>query len=404
MDITPGLGYYAYAVEILGAVHGGNDLSHGQAGVLACLYMGQLARVLESWGWICYACRVCGVLIDKDKESLFPNAPEPDVSDSMDLRKVAPGVSSGVDRRKTNLIKFLYWTCLQLESDILAEMSHLRPSGISKDEERIGLPSQIYPELPLDPPEEMNWLYYSAQIQLRKILNRTHLALYKGRKKNFWAAIRDDLLEEQLQGWRETLPAWLGWDDSDEPSDDINKARMRAKYYGARYIITRPILHWAIHTNPAPTFLMKQYGFTPTDENDSPDPSENLVSDSLSKASWHKVMMASKRCVESAVQSTIAFDGIENASQRLIVTNIFGTAHAQFGNCLVLAAVRKSWMRDLIPHGRVIELVERTIRFLRRLVPISPTLRVDVAILENTLKCLNGEKSDPASVDASFGT
>lgn len=45
----------------------------------------------------------------------MPNAPEPDVSDSMDLRKVAPGVSSGVDRRKTNLIKFLYWTCLQLE-------------------------------------------------------------------------------------------------------------------------------------------------------------------------------------------------------------------------------------------------------------------------------------------------
>lgn len=51
----------------------------------------------------------------RDKESLLPNAPEPDVSDSMDLRKVAPGVSSGVDRRKTNLIKFLYWTCLQLE-------------------------------------------------------------------------------------------------------------------------------------------------------------------------------------------------------------------------------------------------------------------------------------------------
>ncbi|EKG09014.1 hypothetical protein MPH_14010 [Macrophomina phaseolina MS6] len=402
MDITPGLAYYAYAVEILGAVHGGNYLSHGQAGVLACLYMGQLARVLESWGWICYACRVCGVLIDKDKESLFPNAPEQNVSDNMNPRKVAPHVSSGVDQRKANLIKFLYWTCLQLESDILAEMSHLRPSGISKDEERIGLPSQIYPELPLDHPEEMNWLYYLAHIQLRKILNRTHLALYskEGRKKNFWATIRDDMLEEQLQCWRETLPAWLGWDDSDEPSNDINKARMRAKYYGARYIITRPILHWAIHTNPAPTFLMKQYGFAPDNGSDWPDLSENLVSDSLSKASWHKVMMASKRCVESAVQSTIAFDGVESANQRLVVTNIFGTAHAQFGNCLVLAAVRKSWMRDLIPHTRVIALVERTIRFLCRLVPISPTLRVDVAILENTLKCLNREKPDPASVDA----
>lgn len=48
MDITPGLAYYTYAVKILGTVYGGNDLSHGQAGVLACLYMGQFARVLES--------------------------------------------------------------------------------------------------------------------------------------------------------------------------------------------------------------------------------------------------------------------------------------------------------------------------------------------------------------------
>lgn len=69
-------------------------------------------------------------------------------------------------------------------SDILAEMSHLRPSGISKDEERIGLPSQIHAEFTLDPPEEMNWLYYSAQVQLRKILNRAHSALYSKRMIN----------------------------------------------------------------------------------------------------------------------------------------------------------------------------------------------------------------------------
>lgn len=45
---------------------------------------------------------------------------------------------------------------------------------------------------------------------------------------------------------------------------------MRAKYYGARYIITRPILHWAIHTDPAPTFVIKKYGFTPISAS-SPD-------------------------------------------------------------------------------------------------------------------------------------
>lgn len=60
-------------------------------------------------------------------------------------------------------------------------MSHLRPSGISKDEGRIGLPSQIYLELPLGSPEGTNWLYYSAQVELRKILNKAHLVLYSKR-------------------------------------------------------------------------------------------------------------------------------------------------------------------------------------------------------------------------------
>ncbi|KAK8236747.1 C6 zinc finger domain-containing protein [Phyllosticta capitalensis] len=397
VDVTPGLAYYTVAVEIIGAVHGGNNISHGQAGVLAALYMGQLARVLESWAWIAYACRVLGVLIDKE-ESL-----------PMDLRKVAPGVKSGVDPRRINLIRLLYWTCLQHESDILAEMSHLRPSGISKDEGRIGLPSGTWSTTPLDPPETMVWLFYFTQVQLRKILNRTHLALYSkgGRKKNFWAAIRDDLLEEQLQSWRDTVPAWMVWDDADEPSSDINHARMRAKYYGARYIISRPILHFAIHCNPAPHFLMKKYGYTESADSDEPESTEPLISDDTTKVSWYKVVRACKRCVDSAVASTIAFDNIQNENTRLIVTNIFGTAHAQFGNCLVLAAVRRSWMADLIPHETVVRLLERTIKFLRRIVPISPTLRVDVAILENTLKCLNEERRPhlpmPMTTDQAFG-
>ncbi|KAK8183402.1 uncharacterized protein BKA78DRAFT_356618 [Phyllosticta capitalensis] len=409
VDVTPGLAYYTVAVEIIGAVHGGNNISHGQAGVLAALYMGQLARVLESWAWIAYACRVLGVLIDKDKHLLTEEAKQREESLPMDLRKVAPGVKSGVDPRRINLIRLLYWTCLQHESDILAEMSHLRPSGISKDEGRIGLPSGTWSTTPLDPPETMVWLFYFTQVQLRKILNRTHLALYSkgGRKKNFWAAIRDDLLEEQLQSWRDTVPAWMVWDDADEPSSDINHARMRAKYYGARYIISRPILHFAIHCNPAPHFLMKKYGYTESADSDEPESTEPLISDDTTKVSWYKVVRACKRCVDSAVASTIAFDNIQNENTRLIVTNIFGTAHAQFGNCLVLAAVRRSWMADLIPHETVVRLLERTIKFLRRIVPISPTLRVDVAILENTLKCLNEERRPhlpmPMTTDQAFG-
>lgn len=33
-------------------------------------------------------------------------------------------------------------------------------------------------------------------------------------------------------------------------------------------------------------------------------------------------------CIESAMQSTIAFDGVAGFEQRLVVTNIMGTAHA----------------------------------------------------------------------------
>ena len=41
-----------------------------------------------------------------------------------------------------------------------------------------------------------------------------------------------------------------------------------------------------------------------------------------------KVLNSCRTCVEMAIKSTLAFDGVQNHRQRLIVTNIFGTAHA----------------------------------------------------------------------------
>lgn len=37
------------------------------------------------------------------------------------------------------------------------------------------------------------------------------------------------------------------WNDSEPPHPDILAARLRAKYYGARYITTRPFLDYALH-------------------------------------------------------------------------------------------------------------------------------------------------------------
>ncbi len=63
VDVIPGLAYYAQATDILGNCHGGNNLAHVQANLLAGLYAGQLARAFESWSWIYTACRACRYLV-----------------------------------------------------------------------------------------------------------------------------------------------------------------------------------------------------------------------------------------------------------------------------------------------------------------------------------------------------
>lgn len=63
IEVIPGLAYYAKATDILGNCHGGNDLAHVQAHLLAGLYAGQLARAFESWSWIFTACRACRYLV-----------------------------------------------------------------------------------------------------------------------------------------------------------------------------------------------------------------------------------------------------------------------------------------------------------------------------------------------------
>lgn len=55
----------------------------------------------------------------------------------------------------------------------------------------------------------------------------------------------------------------------------------------------------------------------------------------------------------------------------------------QFGNMLVLAAsYRNPYLKQLVDREQFRKLIERTIVFLRRLAPISPTCYHDCGILE----------------------
>ena len=125
-----------------------------------------------------------------------------------------------------------------------------------------------------------------------------------------------------LQNWRKNLPEELHWTDGETPvSGDINQARLRGKYYGALYIIHRPMLHYALELEAAGQ--LDHYMSPATEETfGSMGPPKTRID-----PYYEDVVKAACTTIRAAVWSTQAFDGVLDF-RRLIVTNIFGTAHA----------------------------------------------------------------------------
>ena len=292
VDVIPGFAYYVFATNILGNFQGGVCGPHVQAALLAGIYTGQLAHPFQSYGWIAQASRACLILNRGKRWENMPAGPEKE------------------------LHSVLYWTCFQLESDIRAELD-LPDSGISSlDDGRMKFPTvQEWGQLP------MMFLYY-AQIHLRKILNRVHKEVYEGLKPGRKDRMCE-ILNDALDDWRRNLPNWLRWSDDDPLIDDINIARMRAKYYGARYILHRPVLYHCLQQFPPPDG--QSASVSDMDSGDqTPGRSSNggRSLDTLSQD--HR--RACEMCISSAILSTKAFDGVPGG--RPVVTNIFGTGHA----------------------------------------------------------------------------
>lgn len=328
MDVIPGLAYFAKAADILGELRGGIDVSHIQANLLAGLYMGQLARILSSLAYISDACKACQVLIQTAdyKEKKMP-----------------------ADRR--NLINFAFWSCLQLESDILAEVP-IPPSGITNKEAAMmfEIPTALTIEDPEKEKEESSkndandfLIHYSNQIQLRRTLNDAVHNIYTVDRDDDKPVRLIETIGENLENWRRLLKD-MDWIDEEHESSDINQARMRAKYYGARYIINRPALLYVLkmaykesvtpQSHPSESPLGGGYNSGHT------SPAINHQNNSLSGRKYTDMrppprsidqvedwmIQACYRCVSAAIKSTTAFDNVKGG--RLIITNILGTAHA----------------------------------------------------------------------------
>lgn len=156
-------------------------------------------------------------------------------------------------------------------------------------------------------------------------------------------------LNSNLEAWRlltqQTHPE-MAWDDDNYITPDINAARMRAKYYGAKVIINRPSLDAALHDewstislrqsqSPIPPqshvlqqtspSVSSQYHLAGMRQRSSYGDSPSQLEPRSVNALKPEIRCGVQACIHAAMRSTTAFDGV---ADRLIVTNIFGTAHA----------------------------------------------------------------------------
>lgn len=332
MDVIPGIAYYVKGTEILGDQSDGNDLVHAQMFLLAGLYKGQLARVKESMRWYAKAGGVIQVLLDRNK--LYNDNYWTNYGDVR--RQHAKGQKLITDMRQ-NLIVLASWTCLQLESDILAELP-LPSSGIQNIENLLLMPHNLAEEetyqdfAPHEDRKGMSYnnviLFYTAQMFLRKRLNQVHRQLYGP------DCLHQKLVEVQamlhgheaiLDGWRAMLPPDLKWVDNDPPPPGILSARLRAKYWGARYVNNRPFLDYALHIMPYVKDGRSVEEVALDVHRNPRDKAEIHLFKAIELMGEGEVWAACRRCIAAAMQSTVALDGVPD---RLIVTNIHGTAHA----------------------------------------------------------------------------
>ncbi|KAJ5737390.1 uncharacterized protein N7483_002515 [Penicillium malachiteum] len=148
----PGLKLYGHATTILGYFQGGAELCHVQTCLLAALYSGQLAHPFQSHSWIHQAARECQILVRQSR-----------------YQRMEEG-------RKKDMYSFAYWTALQLECDILAELD-IPASGLLQIDSRIPTPKGIFTLA--SPADDRMMRIHSTQIYLCKLLNNIFAELYK---------------------------------------------------------------------------------------------------------------------------------------------------------------------------------------------------------------------------------
>ncbi|KAF7933744.1 uncharacterized protein EAE98_003453 [Botrytis deweyae] len=377
VDVIPGLAYFALATDIIGNQLGGNSLQHVHVNILAGLYHGQLARVLESHSYIHQACRALQVIL------------RPKLDRFKKLKQDGLPVLA-----KDNPLIFAFWTCLQLESDIVAELP-CPHSGILTFEENMPSPNIV--EAVKEGFDQMVLLSYQGQLYLRKHLNQLHNMFYKPDNDSQFPSVytRHDpnhfesiaTAEEFLYRWKEA-GGTSTWQENDPPASDILTARMRAKYYGAQVITYRNFVLKILEHSHAVSTSNSVERASDDFRNGIEVPSINKHATSAEEID-EKALAYAKNGIQALVNSTRAFHGLGEG--RLFVTNPWGTAHAQWGNVLTLQAawndhILRPLFDGILDKQGLSDLLKRTLSFLGIVATRSSALYTDMKILVNAGK------------------
>ncbi|KAJ6790005.1 hypothetical protein PWT90_03794 [Aphanocladium album] len=368
----PGLEYFAFATDILGNHLGSyNNMKNVYADIFAGLYQGQLGRPLESFAFIHRAGHKLQVIMRP----------------SLDKLKKFKTTREFIKDTKYNQLSLAFWTCLQLESDLIAELP-VPPSGLLLYENDIPHPNMSllegFPKPVLDS--------YLGQLYLRTHLNSIHRMFYapedpaKGGRADI-PFKNVDFVSDAVSGMEWVGPSFAFKED-DPPASDILSARLRAKYWGAQVLTYRPFLRQMLQfsyvKNHPTTGQPPLSEFRAEVEAPRIDPQARNVQD----LDPHILVLA-RKAIKALIESTRAFHGL--GEKRPIITSVFGTAHAQWGNLLVLSAAYKDpIMHDYIDEKLLRHLFQKTIAFLRQSATATSSLRIDMHILEGLQKDLWG--------------
>ncbi|KHN96932.1 C6 zinc finger domain-containing protein [Metarhizium album ARSEF 1941] len=322
-EAIPGLEYFAFATDILGNYTGAyKNMKNVYALIFAGLYHGQLARPMESFAFIHQAGHKLQVIMGPSLDK---------------LRRIKTSDMPMIQEQKHNQLALTFWTCLQLESDLIAEL-RLPPSGLLSYEENMPHPNMSllrgYDQRVLDS--------YLAQLYLRTHLNSIHRMFYSPLESTQEAESKDLALKFKNVGLVAGAVSGMRWvaksyafHEDDPPADDFLAARLRAKYWGAQVITYRPfirqILQWSEQRrkHPSSPNLEAVSEFRRGVAAPVIDPSVKSHKDIQPT-----VIEYAKRGIKALIESTRAFHNL--GPKRPVITNVFGTAHAQWGNLLTV--------------------------------------------------------------------